>query len=1004
MSSKFQATISLDSIVIDIVEPHPNFPEIVQSVLTQIVKQKNLDQLREYGGVEGLASSLKTNLKHGINGDVEDISRRKEAFGSNTYPRPPGKKLFDFVLESLREPTSLIILACAAVSLGLEIKQHGLKKGWYDGGSIFVTVFVVTAISAIVKFRQNRRFVKLSEVSNIQVDVLRNRGEQKVDRSEIVVGDVVCLNNGDQVPADGLFIGGHSLLVDESSMTAETNPVEVDLNHNHNNPFLFSDTKVTSGNGRMLVTSVGMNTTLGEIITINIDSNEHTPLKYKLNKLTSSIGKVVLSVAFLVQVVLLIRYFTGNQKDMNGKAEYNSSKTKAYDILNSVFDIIAAPITILVDAIQGGLPVAVTLSLAHSMKRMMSDQAMVGKLSACETMGFATTICTDKTGTLTLNHMKVTTFWLGQDCIEEKGISSVATSVVELLHHGIGLNTTGSVNMSASGSEFEFSGSPTEKAILSWAVSELNLDMEGLKQSGEILHVEAFNSTKKRSGVLMRNGEQNTMNLHIKGGAEMVLAMCSNYYDVSGTIKVLDDDERRIFDGIIQGMEASSLRCIAFAHKQVPEEEHEEGKNQIEENCLTLLGLVGLMDTCRPGVKEAVQEFQYAGVNVKMVTGDNIFTARAIATECGILKPNQDMESGAVVLGEQFRNYTPEERMEKVNNISVMARASPRDKLLMVQCLKQKDHVVAVIGDGTNDAPALKEADIGLSMGQGTEEAKDCSDIVILDDSFGSVATFLRWGRCVCTNVQKFIQLQLTLTVATLAINFVVSVSTGEVPLSAVELVWVNLIISTSAALPLATEKPTEELMENPPVGRTKQLITNVMWRNLLCQALYQTAVLLTLQFKGEAIFKVNANVNDTLILNVLALCQVFNVIFLWKLENKNVFEGIHKNHLFLVIIGLTIAVQVVVVEFLKKVAGTERLNWWQWGVCVGFASVSWPIGWVVKWIPVPEKPFLLHPSLPPISRTSFSSTPLELDPASGAHSDEKVLSGDLELVPVQGK
>ncbi|KAG5560362.1 hypothetical protein RHGRI_003611 [Rhododendron griersonianum] len=440
-----------------------------------------------------------------------------------------------------------------------------------------VAVLVVTAISAIIKFRQNRQFVKSSKVSNnIQANVLRNGGEQKVSRSDIVVGDVVCLKSGDQVPADGLFIGGHSLLVDESSITAETDPIEVDLGHNHN-PFLFCGTKVTSGNGRMLVTSVGMNTTLGEIFTISIDSNEHTPLKYQLNKLTSSIGKVVLSVAFLVHVVLLIRYFTGNKKDKNGKTEYNGSKTKTYDILNSVFDILAALVTILVDAIPGGLPVAVTLSLAHSMKRMMSDHAMAGELSASETMGFATTICTDKTGTLTLNQMKVMEFWLGQECIEEKGTSIVATSVVELLRHGVGLNTT-----------------------------ELNLDLEGLQQSGEIFHVEAFNSTKKRSGVLMRNKEQNTINLHIKGGAEMVLAMCSNYYDVSGTIKVLDDDERKIFDGIIQGMAASNLRCIAFAHKQVPEEENEEGKNQIEENCLTLLGLEGLMDPCRPGVKEAV--------------------------------------------------------------------------------------------------------------------------------------------------------------------------------------------------------------------------------------------------------------------------------------------------------------------------------------------------------------------------------------------------------------
>ncbi|KAG5560235.1 hypothetical protein RHGRI_003505 [Rhododendron griersonianum] len=706
-----------------------------------------------------------------------------------------------------------------------------------------------------------------------------------------------------------------------------------------------------------------MNTTWGEMMsTISNVSNEQTPLQSRLNTLTSSIGKVGLLVAFMVLVVLLIRYFTGNTQDENGNTEYNGSKTKADDIINSVVAIIAAAVTIVVVAIPEGLPLAVTLTLAYSMKRMMSDNAMVRKLSACETMGSATTICTDKTGTLTLNQMKVTKFWLGQDFVNENGSSSLASSVVELLHQAVGLNTTGSVYKSISGSEFEFSGSPTEKAILSWAVLELNLDMEGLKQGCEIVHVEAFNSTKKRSGVLMRKKGENTTNVHWKGAAEMVLAMCSNYYDVSGNIKGLDDSERKKFDQIIQGMAASSLRCIAFAHKQVPEQENEDGKIHLEENCLTLLGLVGLKDPCRPGAKKAVEECQYAGVNVKMITGDNIFTARAIATECGILKPNQDMESGAVVEGVEFRNYTPEERMEKVDKICVMARSSPFDKLLMVQCLRQKGHVVAVTGDGTNDAPALKEADIGLSMGiQGTEVAKESSDIVILDDNFGSVATVLRWGRCVYTNIQKFIQFQLTVNVAALVINFVAAVSAGEVPLSAVQLLWVNLIMDTLGALALATEKPTKELMEKPPVGRTKPLITNVMWRNLLSQAAYQIAVLLTLQFKGEAIFNVSSKVNNTMIFNVFVLCQVFNEFNARKLEKKNVFEGIHKSKLFLVIVGVTIVLQVVMVEFLKKFADTERLNWWQWGVCVGFASVSWPIGWTVKWIPVPEKPFLSY-------------------------------------------
>ncbi|KAI8566320.1 hypothetical protein RHMOL_Rhmol02G0031700 [Rhododendron molle] len=550
---------------------------------------------------------------------------------------------------------------------------------------------------------------------------------------------------------------------------------------------------------------------------------------------------------------------------------------------------------------------------------------------------------------LTLNQMKVTEFWLGQDSINKTGSSPIASSVVELLHQGVGLNTTGLVCKTVSGYEFEFSGSPTEKAILSWAVLELNLDMEGLKQSCEIVHVEAFTSMKKRSSVSMRKKGENTTSVHWKGAAEMVLAMCSNYYDVSGNIKVLDNFERKKFDQIIQDMAACSLRCIAFAHKQVPEQENEEGKIHIEENCLTLLELVGLKDPCRPGVKKAVEECQYAGVNVKMITGDNIFTARAIATECGILKPNQDMKSEAVVEGVEFRNYTPEERMEKVDKICVMARSSSVDKLLMVQCLRQKGHVAA-----------------------------------------------------------------LTVNVAALVINFVAAISAGEVPLSALQLLWLNLIMDTLGALALATGKPTKELMEKQPVGRTKPLVTNIMWRNLLCQAFYQTAVMLTLQFKGEAIFNVSSKVNDTMIFNVFVLCQVFNEFNARKLEKKNVFEGIHKSKLFLVIVGVTIVLQVVMVEFLKNFADTERLNWWQWGVCVGFASISWPLGWVVKWIPVPEKPFLLGeeaqgegvvtPELdlasatnsgdegPPLPQTSFSLTPSELDPASPTNSGEEVL------------
>ncbi|WRX09283.1 Cation-transporting P-type ATPase [Theobroma cacao] len=885
-------------------------PKIDQKRLLETVKGKDLVSLSQVGGVEGVAAALGTNPENGIGDDDQEVKKRQEMFGTNTYHKPPPKGLLYFVLDAFKDTTILILLVCAALSLGFGIKEHGAEEGWYEGGSIFVAVFLVVVVSALSNFRQETQFDKLSKISNnITVEVVRGGRRQQISIFDLVVGDVVFLKIGDQIPADGLFLDGYSLQVDESSMTGESDHVEVDTTRN---PFLFSGSKVVDGYAQMLVASVGMDTAWGEMMSsITSDKNERTPLQTRLDKLTSSIGK-----------------------------EYIGSKTDVDDILNAVVRIVAAAVTIVVVAIPEGLPLAVTLTLAYSMKRMMADQAM----------------------------MKVTQFWLGEEAIEEDLANIIAPSVLELFYQGVGLNTTGSVCKPVSGSLPEFSGSPTEKAILSWAVLGLGMDMENLKQRYSILHVETFNSEKKRSGVSVRKKADETIHVHWKGAAEMIVAMCSQYYESNGIIRPMNEDGRSRIETIIQGMAASSLRCIAFAHKQVSAEEMEydddrrKTHQRIKEDGLTLLGIVGLKDPCRPGVKKAVEACQSAGVGIKMITGDNVFTAKAIATECGILRPDYQEDSGEVVEGNEFRNYTPDERMEKVDKIRVMARSSPFDKLLMVQCLKQKGHVVAVTGDGTNDAPALKEADIGLSMGiQGTEVAKESSDIVILDDNFSSVATVLRWGRSVYNNIQKFIQFQLTVNVAALVINFIAAVSAGEVPLTAVQLLWVNLIMDTLGALALATDRPTKELMQKPPVGRTEPLITNVMWRNLLAQALYQIAVLLILQFKGESLFNVTEEVKDTLIFNTFVLCQVFNEFNARKLEKQNVFKGILTNRLFLGIVGITIILQVVMVEFLKKFADTEKLKLWQWGVCILLAAFSWPIAWFVKLIPVSDKPFFSY-------------------------------------------
>ncbi|XP_057960420.1 calcium-transporting ATPase 12, plasma membrane-type-like [Malania oleifera] len=934
--------------------------------LAKMAKEKNLDDLKRLGGVGGVVEALKTNADNGIHGGEEDVQWRAREFGSNEYIKPPPKGFFHFLWEAFKDVTIIILLMCATLSLGFGIKENGPREGWYEGGSIYFAVFLVIVVSAGSNYRQSKQFEELSKVSgDIQVDVVRNGRRHHISISNVVVGDVVSLNIGDQVPADGLFLTGHSLRIDESSMTGESEQVEIE----HDHPFLLSGAKVVDGYGRMVVTAVGTSTTWGEMMSsIGHDSAEQTPLQARLNKLTSAIGKVGLVVASLVLVAMLIRYFTGSTKDENGRREYNGRRTGFDEIMNAMVRVVAAAVTIVVVAIPEGLPLAVTLTLAYSMKRMMVDHALVRRLSACETMGSATTICTDKTGTLTLNQMKVTAFWLGKESISADAYKAVSPSIVELLRQAAGLNTTGSIYKTNSGSEPEFSGSPTEKALLFWAVQELNLDVDELKQKYEILNVKAFNSEKKRSGVLLKYEADDKIHVHWKGAAELLLERCSYYYDSAGSLIPIHAGDRKEIVQNIRSMAAEALRCIAFAHKEIRVEDDDhlnyeghERTRPLDEEDLAFLGVVGIKDPCRPFVKHAVLDCQNAGVDVKMVTGDNIFTAIAIALECGILESNSNIKE-KVVEGVEFRNYSHEERMKRIRDIRVMARSSPMDKLLMVKCLKQSGNVVAVTGDGTNDAPALKEADVGLAMGiQGTEVAKESSDIIILDDNFKSVVTVLKWGRCVYNSIQKFIQFQLTVNVAALVINLVAACSNGEVPLTAVQLLWVNLIMDTLGALALATERPTDELMKKAPVGRTEPLITNIMWRNLIFQAFYQIIILLTLQYKGTSIFKVGKKVKDTLIFNTFVLCQVFNEFNARRLERKNVFKGIHRNQLFVSIIGITIVLQVVMVEFLQRFADTERLSWSQWGVCIALASISWPLGLVVKYIPVGEKPFMSY-------------------------------------------
>ncbi|XP_031274561.1 calcium-transporting ATPase 12, plasma membrane-type-like [Pistacia vera] len=970
---EIQPTVSQNQVVLN------SFDPFVYKTTLRMLENKDLKHLHVLGGVEGVATALGVSSDNGIGGSKDDITRRSQIFGTNSYHKPPPKGFRYFLIGAFKNTAIFILLVWAALALAFGIKQHGVEEGWYEGVSIIVAVLLMVALSAVSNLIEETQSNERKELSiNIKVEVVRDARHQQVSLFDLVVGDVVLLRTGDQIPADGLFLKGYRLEVDESSMTGENDFVEVNSNHN---PFLLSGTKVVDGYGQMLVVSVGMNTTWGRMMSSIADdqSNEKTQLQARLDKLICSIEKLGFSLAFLVLAYLLFNYFTGKTKDKNGNKEYNGSKTDLDAIFKSVAHILTATVATLVAAILSGLPVAVTLTLAYSMKRMMADQAMVKKLSGYEKMSSATVVCTEKTGILTLKQMKVTEFWLGQESIKKDSRDMVASNVRELFYQAVGLNTTGGVYKPVSGSVPEFSGSPTEKAILSWATQELGMNMEKVKQKYTILQVETFNSDKKRSGVSIRKTDDNTIHVHWKGAAEMILAMCSQYYENNGVTKTIDEDERQKTENMIDSMAAKGLRCIAFAHKKIFKEEmqyNEDGNTHqtLREDDLTLLGIVTLKDPCRPGEKTDVEICKSAGLGIKMITGDNVFTAKAIARECGILQYKaQAKNDEEVVEGKQFRNYTPEDRMEKVDKIRVMARSSPFDKLLMVKCLKEKGHVVVVTGEDNNDAPALKKADIGLWMGiQGCEIAKESSDIVILDDKFTTVATTLKWGRCFNNNIKTFIQFQLTFNIAALVINVVAGFVPGnKIPLTAVQLVWVNIILDTLVALALATERPTDELMKNPPQGHTEPIITNIMWRNLLYQALYQIAVLLILQFVGESIFKVSPEVNGTMVFNTFFLCQVFSFFNARKLEKTNVFRGIHKNKLYLGLMGVAILVQFLKVEILNKFASKERLNWRQWLTCNALGAFTLPIGFIVKFIHVPEKPVLLINSDESVSSTA---------------------------------
>ncbi|XP_075406590.1 plasma membrane calcium-transporting ATPase 2 isoform X9 [Tenrec ecaudatus] len=933
---------------------------------------------------------------------------------------------------------------CAAAQAGAEDEGEA-EAGWIEGAAILLSVICVVLVTAFNDWSKEKQFRGLqSRIEQEQkFTVIRANQVVQIPVAEIVVGDIAQIKYGDLLPADGIFIQGNDLKIDESSLTGESDQVRKSVDKD---PMLLSGTHVMEGSGRMVVTAVGVNSQTGIIFTLlgaggeeeekkdkkgkeerrkmqdgtveasqskakqqdgaaamemqplksaeggdaddkkkaNMHKKEKSVLQGKLTKLAVQIGKAGL-VMSAITVIILVLYFTVDTFVVN-KKPWLPECTPVYVQYFVKFFIIG--VTVLVVAVPEGLPLAVTISLAYSVKKMMKDNNLVRHLDACETMGNATAICSDKTGTLTTNRMTVVQAYVGDVHYKEiPDPSSIDTKTMDLLVNAIAINSAYTSKILPPEKEGALPwqvGNKTECGLLGF-VLDLKQDYEAVRiQTPEekLYKVYTFNSVRKSMSTVIKLPDD-SFRMYSKGASEIVLKKCCKILNGAGEprgFRPRDRDE--MVKKVIEPMACDGLRTICVAYRDFPGSPEPDWDNENDIlNDLTCICVVGIEDPVRPEVPEAIRKCQRAGITVRMVTGDNINTARAIAIKCGIIHPGEDF---LCLEGKEFnrriRNEKGEIEQERIDKIwpklRVLARSSPTDKHTLVKGIIDSTHteqrqVVAVTGDGTNDGPALKKADVGFAMGiAGTDVAKEASDIILTDDNFSSIVKAVMWGRNVYDSISKFLQFQLTVNVVAVIVAFTGACITQDSPLKAVQMLWVNLIMDTFASLALATEPPTETLLLRKPYGRNKPLISRTMMKNILGHAVYQLTLIFTLLFVGEKMFQIDSGRNAplhsppsehyTIIFNTFVMMQLFNEINARKIHGeRNVFDGIFRNPIFCTIVLGTFAIQIVIVQFGGKPFSCSplQLDQWMWCIFIGLGELVW--GQVIATIPTSRLKFL---------------------------------------------
>lgn len=972
------------------------------------------------------------NKKHLIGLNDAQVKENREKYGANILTPPSKEPLWKLFLEKFSDPIIRILLIAAFLSLLIAIFEHmSTGEGHYtETIGIFCAILLATGIAFWFEMDANKKFDILNQVNDdTLVKVIRNGNVMEVPKQEIVVGDIVLLETGEEVPADGELIEAISLQINESSLTGEPiidktiNKTDFDHEATYPSNWVMRGTDVMNGHGIFEVKRVGDETEYGRVAEKSTEiTGEETPLNKQLNglaKLISVLGLILASLTFSILFIKdifggVVSYSLGQLGllgavivaivismvkvwmpiiydgfDLAGKSKKLPKSVESGGWLrwmftgllvfvllagisflfgvnpldsNSWVDIKTAShilqyfmvaVTLIVVAVPEGLPMSVTLSLAMSMRRMLKTNNLVRKMHACETMGAATVICTDKTGTLTQNQMRVheTQFY----ALKDQKLADDEISY--LVKEGIATNSTAYLDFSDT-QKIKTLGNPTEAALLLW-MNDSNVNYLDIRENTQIVDQLTFSTERKYMATLVDSPLLKKKILYVKGAPEIVLSKCATVQTVNGEVSV-GAEKTEIEDQLLK-YQMQAMRTLGFAYKIIDEDTTNVDIKNLAESNLIFIGVAAISDPVREDVPAAVATCLDAGIDVKIVTGDTPITAREIGRQIGIWKDTDTDEN--IITGPAFEALSDEEAFNRVMSLKIMCRARPTDKQRLVELLQKNGAIVAVTGDGTNDAPALNHANVGLSMGSGTAVAKEASDITLLDDSFNSIATAVMWGRSLYKNIQRFLLFQLTINVAALILVFLGSIFGHELPLTVTQMLWVNLIMDTFAAGALASLPPDKNVMKEKPRKNSDFILTIPMRYHILITGISFVIILLGMLFAFS-----NQEVLDTFFGHVEAsgryayslsfFFTTFVLLQFWNMFNakafmtgKSAFHNMKESRGFIIVSFLILVGQFFVVEVGGEVFRTVPLMLQDWLIIIGATSLVLWIGEISRLI-----------------------------------------------------